>query len=127
MVVTLVLALALLGQTEDDVRSWLGRYADGVDEIAFEWNEGLVYRHGNITIPVDGEWHITVPEFYVRHRVRWLLERRVLVLEESHDDSEPWVYELRLMADGERVAKVSPSEGTGGSELTVKTYHRVKR
>ena len=59
-----------------EVESWLGTYSAGPETIAFAWDEGLVYHHGNIAIPADGEWHLSVPEFYVRHRVTWLEERR---------------------------------------------------
>ena len=108
-----------------EAESWLGRYVAGPETIAFCWkDDGLVYHHGNIVIPVDGEWHATVPEFFVRHRVTWLPEKRALRLEESHDESRSWRHELRL--DGERLAKVSLSGGSDGGEIVVRTYEKVK-
>ena len=73
-----------------DAEPWLGRYVFGPETVAFRWNDGLglVYHHGNIVIPVDGQWHVTVPEFFVRHRVTWLADKGALRLEESHDESK---------------------------------------
>ncbi|GMR23526.1 MAG: hypothetical protein BMS9Abin37_1965 [Acidobacteriota bacterium] len=107
-----------------DAAPWLGRYVAGPETIAFRWDDGLVYHHGNIVIPVDGTWHVTVPEFFVRHRVTWLPEKKALRLEESHDESQPWRHELRL--DGERLVKVSLSGGSDGGEIVVRTYEKVK-
>jgi len=108
-----------------DAEPWLGRYVAGPETIAFRWgDDGLIYHHGNIVIPVDGEWHITVPEFFVRHRMTWLADKGALRLEESHDASEPWRHELRL--DGERLVKVSLSGGADGGEIVVRTYEKIK-
>jgi len=106
-----------------EIEPWLGRYAAGPETIGFRWDGGLIYEHGHIEIPVDGEWHVTVPEFFVRHRVSWLPEKKALRLEESHDRSQPWRYELRR--DGERIIKVSLSGGPDGGEVVVRTFERL--
>lgn len=105
-----------------EVENWLGTYTAGPETIAFAWNQGLVYHHGNIAIPADGQWHLSVPEFYVRHRVSWIAERRVILLEESHDASPAWRHELRL--DGDRLTKVALDGGTGGGEVVVRVFMR---
>lgn len=107
---------------EEEAAPWLGRYASGPEKIGFRWDAGLVYDHGKIAIPVDGEWHETVPEFIVRHRVRFVAERGVLILEESHDASEPWRYEFRLDEDRRRIQKFSISDD---GETLVRTFERV--
>jgi hypothetical protein len=112
-----------------DVEPWLGRYVAGPETIAFNWDDerGFVYHHGNIPIPVDGAWHVTVPEFYVRHRASWLADTRAVRLEESHNESKPWRHELRLADDGgERLVKVSLSGGPDGGEVVVRTFSRTK-
>lgn len=103
--------------------AWLGRYRAGPETVGFRWEEALVYDHGNISIPVDGEWHETVPEFAVRHRVTWVAERGVVLLEETHDRSHPWRYELRLDRDAGHLLKVAVE----GEESIVRTYVREKR
>ncbi len=119
----LFLLLAAFGPERHEIEPWLGRYVAGPETIAFRWEEsGLVYDHGNIGIRVDGMWHVTVPEFFVRHRVTWLAEARAVLLEESHDDSAPWRHELRL--DGDLLVKVSLSGGSDGGEVVVRTYEK---
>jgi len=108
--------------TEQEAAPWIGSYRSGPETIAFRWENGLIYDHGNISIPVDGEWHVTVPEFYVRHRVSWLPEVRSLRLDESHDDSAPWQHELRL--DGSRISKVSLTGGSDGGEIVVRVFRK---
>lgn len=103
-----------------DVEDWLGTYTSGPETIAFRWEDGLVYDHGNIAIPVDGEWHVTVPEFYVRHRINWIADRGVLRLDESHDESTPGRHEFRL--DDNRIMKVSLTDGEG--EVVVRVFER---
>ena len=114
--------------SQSDVAAWLGRYTAGPETIAFRWDTelGFVYHHGNMAIPVDGAWHVTVPEFYVRHRVTWLAERNALRLEERHDESQPWRHELRLLnKGGDRLEKVSLSGGPENGEVVVRTYDKV--
>ena len=118
----LMLQVTPAGPERSEVESWLGRYQAGPESIAFLWEDGLVYHHGHIAIPADGEWHVTVPEFYVRHRVSWLAKRRVILLEESHDASPPWRHELRF--DNERIVKVSLSGGPEGGEIVVRTFEK---
>ena len=112
------------GPDKSEVEPWLGRYVAGPETIGFRWEDGLVYDHGNIEIPVDGKWHVTVPEFLVRHRMTWLSDKDAFLLEESHDRSEPWQHELRR--DGTRVIKVSLSGGSDGGEVIVRTYEKLK-
>ena len=69
-------------------------------------------------------WHVTVPEFFVRHRVTWLSEKKAMLLEESHDESPPWRHELRL--DGDLLVKVSLSGGSDSGEVVVRTYHPTR-
>ena len=116
--------LLLPGPSRSQIEPWLGRYVAGPESIAFRWENGLVYEHGNIAIPVDGAWHVSVPEFVVRHRVTWNPDKQAFLLEESHDRSEPWQHELRR--DGERLKKVSLTEGPDGGEVVVRTYEKVK-
>ncbi len=119
----LILLLAAPGPERHEIEPWLGRYVAGPETIAFRWEEdGLVYDHGNIPIRVDGAWHVTVPEFFVRHRVTWLPQKGAILLEESHDDSGSWRHELRL--DGERLVKVSLSGGSDDGEIVVRTYEK---
>ena len=112
--------------SQSGAEPWLGCYTAGPETIAFRWNDdlGFVYHHGNIEIPVDGEWHVTVPEFYVRHRITWLTDTNALRLEESHDESKPWRHELRL--DGERLVKISLTGGADGGEVVVRSYEKVE-
>ena len=112
----------------EDVEPWLGRYAAGPDTVTFRWDNetGLVYEHGRIAVPADGEWHETVPEFAVRHRVSWLPEKKVFLVEETHDRSEPWRHELRFDAEAQRLLKYSLSGGTDGGEILVRTYLKEK-
>jgi len=107
-----------------DAEPWLGRYVSGPESIAFCWDGGLVYHHGNIVIPVDGQWHVTVPDFFVRHRLTWLDGENAIRLEESHDESEPWRHELRL--EGERIVKVSMTGGSNGGEVVVRTFEKMR-
>ena len=124
----LLLACLVLvsGPSKADVEPWLGRYVSGVETVAFEWDGGFVYHHGNIMIPVDGDWHVTVPEFHVRHRATWLAETRAVLLEESHDDSEPWRHELRLDDGASQLVKLSMTGGSDGGEVVVRTYDRLQ-
>ena len=112
--------------TREDVAPWLGSYEAGVDVITLRWEAGLVIELGNVVVPVDGEWHETVPEFVVRHRVSWDSDRRLLHLEERHDRGRPWRYELKLDESRERLLKFSPDEGSGGKGALVRTYRRVR-
>lgn len=116
--------LVALSPSKLDVEPWLGHYAAGPETIAFCWQDGLVYHHGNVVIPVDGDWHVTVPEFHVRHRATWLDGMDALRLEESHDASRPWRHELRR--DGARIVKVSLTGGTDGEEAVVRTFEKEK-
>lgn len=116
----LIALLLVGGLTFDEAEPWLGRYAAGPEVIAFRWEEdGLVYVHGNIIIPVDGEWRETVPEFIVRHRATWLAEENAVLLEETHDRSAPWRYELRLDPETGRLRKWTDQ---GGEMVVVRTY-----
>ena len=115
--------LAAFGPERHEIEPWLGRYVAEPETIAFRWEEdGLVYDHGNIAIRVDGMWHVTVPEFFVRHRVTWLSEAGAMLLEESHDESAAWQHELRL--DGDLLVKVSLSGGSDGGEVIVRSYEK---
>ena len=105
------------------MESWLGRYRAGPETIAFAWDEGLVYHHGQIRIPVDGAWHVTVPEFYVRHRATWIPGSGAIRLEESHDESAPWRHELRWV-DGV-IEKVALGGGSGGEDVVVRRFESV--
>ena len=116
----LALFLFLSGPSEEQATPWLGSYRAGPEIIAFRWDDGLVYHHGNMPIPVDGEWHITVPEFAVRHRATWLAETGTIRLDESHDDSQPWSHELRLA--GVELTKVSLTGGRDGGEIVVRRF-----
>lgn len=118
----LVLLLAGTGPTLAEAEPWLGEYAAGPERIGFRWEGSLLYDHGGIAVPADGQWHETVPEFVVRHRVTWVKERQVFVLEETHDRSQPWRYELRLDRETGRLSKVSVQ----GEENVVRTYVRRK-
>jgi len=119
----LFLLLAAFGPERYEIEPWLGPYVAGPETIAFHFAEdSLVYDHGNISIRVDGEWHVTVPEFFVRHRVTWLSEKGAVLLEESHDESAPWRHELRL--DGELLVKVSLPDGSDGGEVVVRAYEK---
>ena len=115
--------LFLPGPDAAEAKPWLGRYVAGPETIAFRWtDDGLVYDHGNIAIPVDGEWHLSVPEFHVRHRATWLPESSAIRLEESHDESRPWRHELRL-SDGS-IEKVSLDGGADGGDVVVRVFER---
>lgn len=48
------------------VEAWLGVYTDDPERIAVRWGAGLSLELGNITVPVDGAWHETVPTFFAR-------------------------------------------------------------
>ena len=121
-----LLGLVLLpGPARPDIEPWLGRYVAGPETITFRWEDGLLYDHGNIEIPVDGRWHVTVPEFDVRHRMTWLPEKDAFLLEESHDRSRPWQHELRR--DGERLSKISLTGGSDGGEVVVRIYEKVQK
>ncbi len=123
--VWLLLVFLAPNPTRAEIEPWLGRYVSGPETIGFHWDDGLVYEHGRIEIPVDGAWHVTVPEFFVRHRLTWLPEKGAFRLEERHDRSRPWRHELRL--DGDRIVKVSLSGGADGGEVVVRTFKRIPR
>ena len=95
----------------------------GAGDDSFRKEDRLVYDHGNILAwTACGMWHVTVPEFFVRHRVTWLSEAGAMLLEESHDESAAGQHELRL--DGDLLVKVSLSGGSDGGEVIVRTYEK---
>ena len=122
------LCLLLLAQLEalpsrGEVEPWLGRYVAGPEHIAFRWQEGLVFELGKIVIPANGEWHETVPEFIVRHRVSWDREGERFILEERHDEGAPWRYELKLSTEGDQLLKFALREDGSRGDL-IRRYER---
>lgn len=71
-----LLSVAMLDAAGPDRRTvepWLGTFAAGAERIGLRWTEaGLHVELGNVTVPVDGAWHETVPTFAVRQRATWL-------------------------------------------------------
>lgn len=125
----LALAVAVVsgaaGQTRTAVDAWLGTFAAGAERLSLAWEAGgLCLQVGAIAIPVDGEWHETVPTFAVRHRATWIATRAVLAVDEQHNRGAHWRHELRLDAGGERLRKVV-IDAAGGAERVQRTYTRV--
>lgn len=107
------------------VEAWLGVYTDGPERIAVRWGAGLSLELGNITVPVDGAWHETVPTFFVRHRATWVTGRNVLRVEEQHNLGALWRYELHLSSNGQHLQRVIPATGPDTNETVQRTFQRV--
>lgn len=128
LILPCVVMLGAAGPDRRTVESWLGVFAAGQERIVLRWTEaGLLLELGNVTFPVDGLWHETVPTFSVRHRAAWVTTRGVLSVDEQHNLGALWHYELRLAPDGRRLLKVVPVGPPGNAEEIVqRTLERIQ-
>ncbi|MEW6320499.1 MAG: hypothetical protein AB1635_05365 [Acidobacteriota bacterium] len=114
------------GPARPAVEAWLGVFEAGPERVALVWtDEGLRLELGQVAVPVDGQWHETVPTFFVRHRATWVATRHVIEVEEQHNLGALWRFELRHEVSGRRLLKVAPAAG-GNPERVLRTLLRVR-
>ena len=110
--------------TRQEAEPWLGSFRFGPETVVLTWEGELILLLDKLRVPVDGEWHDTVPTFAVRHRASWAEDGSEIQLNEQHNLGSHWHYSYALSEDRKRLHK---SVETGGSWQVVRTYERLRR
>lgn len=114
------------GPKRHEVQGWLGVFQAGPEQVEMTWQQGLRLRLDRITIPVDGQWHETVPTFAVRHRAEWVPSKGWIEVSEQHDHGALGRYRLELAAQGSRLIKTVFATENGGQEVQLRQFLRLR-